>query len=58
VEFVAIDPKDPKASWYVKEFGGGVMIMDSRIGTVFEEAEGIGSGDSSLEFVERGNLEI
>ncbi len=55
VEFVAIDPNDLNGSWYVKELGGGVMIIDSRIGAVFEEAAGIPDGSASLKFVSRGD---
>jgi hypothetical protein len=28
VELVASDPANPEASWYLEEFGGGVLISD------------------------------
>jgi hypothetical protein len=31
VEFVACDPNDPEAVWHMKEFGGGVLILDPMV---------------------------
>ncbi len=28
VELVACDANDPEAAWYMKEYGGGVMVSD------------------------------
>lgn len=40
VEFVA-DPEHPtsETSWYIEEFGGGAMVVDSKIGHVFLSPE-------------------
>ncbi|HUA97264.1 MAG TPA: hypothetical protein VMA34_02975 [Terracidiphilus sp.] len=54
IDFVA-DPSvcDPKTSWYVKEFGGGVMILEPRVhGSVFVSRP---NEDDELEFVSRGD---
>ena len=54
IEFVA-DPSvdDPATAWYVKEFGGGVMILEPLVhGSVFSSNPG---EDDELEFVSRGN---
>jgi hypothetical protein len=54
IEFVA-DPlvDDPATSWYVKEYGGGVMIREPALhGLVFSSKP---DQDDELEFVSRGN---
>ena len=28
IGLVACDPTDPEADWYIREFGGGVLILD------------------------------
>jgi len=28
IELVACDPNDPEEAWHVREFGGGVLILD------------------------------
>jgi hypothetical protein len=40
VEFVA-DPEHPtnETSWFIEEFGGGAMVVDSKIGHVFLSPE-------------------
>jgi hypothetical protein len=53
VEFVAGDPGDSKTSWYLQEFGGGVMISDpATSGHTFIPASQIDEYDD-LEFVSR-----
>jgi len=54
IEFVA-DPSiiDPATSWYVKEFGGGVMVLEPKVyGSVFSSKP---DEDDDLEFVSREN---
>ncbi|MFZ0301988.1 MAG: hypothetical protein WAL75_04855 [Terracidiphilus sp.] len=54
IEFVA-DPSvdDPATSWYVKEYGGGVMIREPVVhGSVFSSKP---DEDDELEFVSREN---
>ncbi len=54
IEFVA-DPSvnAPDTSWYVKEFGGGVMIREPEVhGLVFSRSLG---EDDELEFVSRSD---
>ena len=54
VEFVASDPADPEIDWYVKEYGGGIMILDPQLsGRTFIPAEQIKDYED-LEFVARG----
>lgn len=52
IELVALNPDDPEESWYVHEFGGGVMILEATLGRVFISAEGV-ADDEDLEFVSR-----
>ena len=53
VELVASDASDPEASWYIQEFGGGVVILEPNIsGTTFVHAESIPDYED-LEFVAR-----
>jgi hypothetical protein len=54
IEFVA-DPSvnDPETSWYVKEFGGGVMMsVPNHLGSVFSSSP---CEDDELEFVSRAD---
>ena len=54
IGFVA-DPSvnDPDSSWYVKEFGGGVMILEPKVhGSVFSSKP---DEDDQLEFVSRAS---
>ena len=52
VEFVA-DPIDDPGNWYVKEFGGGVMIVDGAFGNLFIDAPV--SDYNDLEFITRSS---
>jgi hypothetical protein len=53
VEFVACDPDDPEVDWYVKQFGGGVMILRSDgFGSTFIDADALDEYED-LEFVSR-----
>jgi hypothetical protein len=55
VELVACDPDEPEAAWYMKEFGGGVMILDPKVsGRTFISTDQI-DGYEDLEFVSRSN---
>jgi hypothetical protein len=54
IEFVASDPSDPSVAWYVKEFGGGVMVLEgSALGRTFISSDQIEHCED-LEFVSRG----
>jgi hypothetical protein len=52
IEMVATSLDDPEQDWYVREFGGGVMVCDDLAGRTF-----IGVDDTleleDLEFVSR-----
>ena len=53
VEFVACDRNDPEAAWYMEEYGGGVMILDSMVsGRTFIATDQINEYED-LEFVSR-----
>ena len=53
IEFVA-DPADDPSDWFVKEYGGGVMIAEPKVfGSLFINAPV--SQYEDLEFVSRGS---
>ncbi len=52
IEFVASDPDDPEVSWYMEEFGGGVMVKEPVSGRTFLQADSIPEYED-LEFVSR-----
>jgi len=53
IEFVATDPGNSETDWYVKQFGGGVMILDPVVsGRTFIGADEIHS-EEDLDFVSR-----
>ena len=52
VEFVAMSG-DPNTDWYVKQYGGGCMILVPSFGCVFVSKP---NEDEDLEFLERGEL--
>jgi hypothetical protein len=55
VELAACDPNEPEDEWYMKEFGGGVMILDPAVfGRAFIAAEELDDYED-LEFVSRAN---
>jgi hypothetical protein len=31
IELVAVDPNDPEHVWQVQEFGGGVLVIDTKV---------------------------
>jgi hypothetical protein len=56
IELVACDPDDPDPGivWYMKEFGGGVMILDPSVsGRTFVSSNSLKEYED-LEFVSRG----
>jgi hypothetical protein len=56
IELVAYDPSDPEAEWYVKEFGGGVLISDPMVsGRSFIRSDSL-SEYEDLEFVSRASV--
>jgi len=53
VEFIVTHYTGDRAmDWYIDEFGGGVMIKDDDVGSVFLSVENI-EEDEGLEFVSR-----
>jgi hypothetical protein len=53
VELVACDPNDSEAAWHIKEFGGGVLILDPMVsGRSFIPADQLDEYED-LEFVSR-----
>jgi hypothetical protein len=53
IELVASDPNDPEATWYIEEFGGGVMIREPHDpNPTFIRAESLEEYED-LEFVTR-----
>jgi hypothetical protein len=53
VELVACDANDPEAAWYMKEYGGGVMVSDPMVsGRTFIPKEQLDEYED-LEFVSR-----
>ena len=52
VEFVVAEPTgDPAMDWFLEEYGGGVMVIDEQIGSVFVGIEVLEEGP--LRFVSR-----
>jgi hypothetical protein len=57
VEFVASDVNDPQHTWYVNEYGGGVMVFDPTVsGRTFIPADQLRDYED-LEFVSRPKTE-
>jgi hypothetical protein len=53
VELVACDPRESEAAWYMKEFGGGVLVSDPMVsGRTFIPKEQLDENED-LEFVSR-----
>lgn len=52
IEFVASEHGDPETDWFIKEYGGGVMILDRVAGSTFITADQLPECDD-LEFVSR-----
>ena len=53
IELVADDPSDPDATYYVREFGGGIMILDPMVsGRTFIPANQLEECED-LQFVSR-----
>lgn len=53
VEFVASNPDDSAAAWYIQEFGGGVMIDDPKVSGHTLIPAGHLENYEDLEFVSR-----
>lgn len=56
IEKVSCDPEDPDpdVAWHLKEFGGGVLILDPLVsGRTFIPSDQLDE-DEDLEFVSRG----
>ncbi len=56
VEFLATEP-GPETDWYIREYGGGIMIIDKVAGSTFVSADQISEYErlGDLEFVSRGD---
>lgn len=52
VELVATDPTDPEQAWYIQEYGGGVLVLESQLGRTFIDASSLAEYED-LEFVSR-----
>jgi len=52
IEFVALALGAVETDWYVKEFGGGVMVVDRAFGHIFIPADQLAEYED-LEFVSR-----
>jgi hypothetical protein len=53
IELVSTDPGDPEQAWYVKEFGGGVLVSDPLVsGRTFIPQDQLADYED-LEFVSR-----
>lgn len=31
IELVAVDPNDPEHVWHVRDFGGGIIVIDPKV---------------------------
>jgi hypothetical protein len=54
IELAASDPNDPEASWFIEEYGGGVMIKEPVSGRTFIPTDQLDRSED-LEFVSRAN---
>ena len=52
IEFVATELGDAQAEWFVKEYGGGVMVLEDRFGRAFISVDQLPECED-LEFVSR-----
>jgi hypothetical protein len=52
IEFVASDVGDPELAWYVREYGGGIMVFDPVSGRTFIPADQLLDYED-LEFISR-----
>ena len=53
IELVAVDSNNPEHGWYVREFGGGVLVLDPKIsGRTFIPRDQLAEYED-LEFVSR-----
>ena len=56
IEFAASELDDPENGWFVRQYGGGVMVNDPAIsGSTFIPVDQLKSYED-LKFVERGDL--
>ena len=56
VELVAADPCDPQAQWFVREYGGGVMVLDPHVSARTFIPTGQLADYEDLEFVSRTGI--
>lgn len=57
IEFAAADMGDPQHGWFVRQYGGGVMVNDPVVcGCMFIPVDQLKDYED-LEFVARGELE-
>jgi len=57
IEFAAAELDDPENGWFVRQYGGGVMVNDPGVsGSTFIPVDQLKNYED-LKFVARGNLE-
>ncbi len=57
IEFAAAELDDPENGWFVRQYGGGVMVNDPAVsGSTFIPVDQLKNYEE-LKFVARGNLE-
>ncbi len=54
IELVAVEPGDPETDWYVREYGGGVLLIEQVAGRTFIPTDQIDECED-LEFVSRAD---
>ena len=54
IELVASEPGDPETDWFIREYGGGVMILEGVAGRTFITANQLLDYED-LEFVSRAD---
>ncbi len=52
---LASEPGDPGTDWYVRDFGGGIMIPDAVAGHAFLSASHI-EDEEDFDFLSRGDV--
>ena len=55
IEFVATEPDNSETEWFIREYGGGVMVAERVSGRTFITADQL-NDDDDLEFVSRAKI--
>lgn len=56
IEFVAQEPGNDETDWFIREYGGGVMVLESVSGRTFIRADQLRVCED-LEFISRAESE-